>query len=122
MIDLETHEAVFTWMLQRLAEAGLRRVHLRGHTNIRKRLLIHAGGFNLGLFMRRLIGVGTPRGLQGRLGAVLAALLMLIRSLWESGTRHWSPVRLLSRLERFSIPRSAVAHVGAREMAFTTRC
>ena len=39
---------------------GMRRVHLRGHTNIRKRLLIHAGGFNLGLLMRQLIGVGTP--------------------------------------------------------------
>lgn len=38
---------------------------LRGHTNIRKRLLIHAGAFNLGLLLRRLIGVGTPRGLQG---------------------------------------------------------
>ena len=60
---------------------GMRRVHLRGHTNIRKRLLIHAGGFNLGLLMRQLIGVGTPRGLQGRLHAVLAALLMLIRPL-----------------------------------------
>ena len=23
LIDVETHEAVFTWMLQRLAEAGL---------------------------------------------------------------------------------------------------
>lgn len=41
---------------------GMRRVHLRGHTNILKRLLIHIGGFNLGLLMRRLIGVGTPRG------------------------------------------------------------
>ena len=45
---------------------GMRRMHLRGHTNILKRVLIHAGGFNLGLLMRRLIGVGTPRGLQGR--------------------------------------------------------
>ena len=44
---------------------GMRRVHLRGHTNILKRLLIHTGGFNLGLLMRQLIGVGTPRGLQG---------------------------------------------------------
>jgi transposase len=35
---------------------GMRRVHLRGHTNIRKRVLIHAGGFNLGLLMRTLIG------------------------------------------------------------------
>ena len=57
----------------------MRRVHLRGHTNIRKRLLIHAGGFNLGLLMRQLIGVGTPRGLQGRLSAVIAILLTLTR-------------------------------------------
>ena len=57
---------------------GMRRVHLRGHTNIRKRLLIHAGGFNLGLLMRRLIGVGTPRGLQGRRVAAVAALMVLI--------------------------------------------
>jgi transposase len=51
---------------------GMRRTHLRGHTNILKRLLIHAGGFNLGLVMRQLIGLGTPRGLQGRLAIVLA--------------------------------------------------
>jgi transposase len=52
---------------------GMRRTHLRGHANILKRLLIHAGGFNLGLVMRHVIGVGTPRGLQGRFAAVLAA-------------------------------------------------
>ena len=57
---------------------GMRRTHLRGHTNILKRLLIHAGGFNLGLVMRHLIGAGTPRGLQGRLAAILATLFMLI--------------------------------------------
>ena len=56
---------------------GMRRTHLRGHTNILKRLLIHAGGFNLGLVMRHLIGVGTPRGLQGRLAAVAAVLATL---------------------------------------------
>ena len=53
---------------------GMRRTHLRGHENILKRLLIHAGGFNLGLVMRHAIGVGTPRGLQGHVGAVLALL------------------------------------------------
>ncbi len=57
---------------------GMRRTHLRGHTNILKRLLIHAGGFNLGLVLRHLIGIGTPRGLQGRVAAVLATLLVLI--------------------------------------------
>jgi transposase len=52
---------------------GMRRTHLRGHRNILKRLLVHAGGFNLGLVMRALIGVGTPRGLQGRLAAQITA-------------------------------------------------
>jgi transposase len=48
-----------------LYEAGrMRRVHLRGHGNIIKRLLIHACSLNLGLLMRTLYGVGTPRGLQ----------------------------------------------------------
>src|SRR3989337_2956354 len=59
---------------------GMRRVHLRGHTNILKRLLIHTGGFNLGLLMHQLIGVGTPRGLQGRLAATLCALFILLRA------------------------------------------
>ena len=52
----------------------MRRVHLRGHDNILKRLLIHTAGFNLGLLMRQLIGVGTPRSLQGRAVAALGAL------------------------------------------------
>jgi transposase len=101
---------------------GMRRVHLRGHTNILKRLLIHAGGFNLGLLMRQLIGVGTPRGLQGRLGAVLAGLLILIRTLQSAVTCHRSPVRLFSQLERLSIAGNAVAQIGVRELLFTTGC
>jgi transposase len=54
---------------------GLRRTHLRGHTNILKRLLVHVGGFNLGLFMRRLCGSGTPRGLQGRLAVIVGVIV-----------------------------------------------
>src|SRR6266705_6315340 len=57
---------------------GMRRTHLRGHTNILKRLLIHAGGFNLGLLIRTLLGVGTPRGLQGRVARVLATIFVLL--------------------------------------------
>ena len=62
-----------------LYETGrMRRVYLRGHSNIIKRLLIHACGLNLGLLMRNLYGVGTPRGLQsGSLEYVFALLLML---------------------------------------------
>ncbi len=58
---------------------GMRRTHLRGHTNILKRVLIHASGFNLGLIMRQLIGFGTPRGLQGRAAVVIATLLVLLK-------------------------------------------
>jgi hypothetical protein len=58
---------------------GMRRTHLRGHTNILKRLLIHAGGFNLGLLMRAILGAGTPRGFQDRGGRTPAAVLDLIR-------------------------------------------
>ena len=53
---------------------GMRRVHLRGHPNILKRLLIHAGGYNLGLAMRKLVGVGTPRGLKDLIFALQALL------------------------------------------------
>ena len=75
---------------------GLRRIFVRGHANVRKRLLIHVCGFNLGLLMRRLTGIGTPRSLQGR---VLARLFSLFGSkmgrridwnrIWE---RFWAPI------------------------------
>jgi transposase len=56
---------------------GMRRTHLRGHVNILKRLFVHSAGFNLGLLMRTLVGVGTPRGLQDRLAAVVATIIAL---------------------------------------------
>ena len=41
-----------------LYETGrMRRVHLRGHVNILKRVLLHACALNLGLLMRTLCGV-----------------------------------------------------------------
>ena len=46
-----------------LVSGGLRRVHVRGQKEIRKRLLVHAAAFNLGLMMRARFGFGTPRGL-----------------------------------------------------------
>ena len=64
---------------------GMRRTHLRGHTNILKRLLVHIGGFNLGLLMRSLVGVGTPRSLQGHLATIVA----LVIALWTRVERRW---------------------------------
>jgi transposase len=44
-----------------LDRGGLRRVWLRGRTNVQKRYLIHVAGYNMGLLMRLLTGAGTPR-------------------------------------------------------------
>ena len=57
-------------------------MHLRGHGNILKRLLLQVCGLNLGLLMRQLLGVGTPRGLQGRAYALGDALLLALRRFW----------------------------------------
>ena len=73
---------------------GMRRVHVRWHPNILKRLLVQVCGFNLGLLMRQLTGVGTPRSLQGRAAAVVSALGPLIdriRRLWSHAAPVWSP-------------------------------
>ena len=55
----EIVERTFAHILDR---GGMRRAWLRGRENIHKRYLIHVAGHNLGLLMRLLIGVGTPRG------------------------------------------------------------
>jgi len=99
---------------------GMRRVHLRGHTNIRKRVLIHTAGFNLGLLMRRLIGVGTPRGLQGRLMAVVAALWSLIRSLRDRRPDHGRPERRFLPMEFRSITKFFPLIIGRARHPFTT--
>lgn len=55
----------------------MRRLHLRGNENILKRLLVHVGGFNLSLVMRKHLGKGTPRGFQGLLLRLFYILVML---------------------------------------------
>ena len=73
---------------------GMRRVHLRGHQNILKRILLHVAALNLGLLMRTLFGVGTPRGLQGRVAALFVVLWSLLRlsdTLWTRLTRLYRP-------------------------------
>jgi transposase len=71
---------------------GMRRTHLRGHANILKRLFVHVGGFNLGLFMRTRFGIGTPRSLQGH----LAAIVTLVIALWTHVVDLWRDCRMPS--------------------------
>jgi transposase len=68
---------------------GLRRAHVRGHENILKRLLVHASAFNLGLWMRTLLGIGTPRALQGRVAAFVTVLTALCNVTLDTLSRRW---------------------------------
>src|SRR5437762_1506345 len=72
---------------------GLRRAHVRGHENVLKRLFVHAGAFNLGLWMRTLCGVGTPRSLQGRALALAAMVAVLCALIHDVMAAIWSPLR-----------------------------
>jgi transposase len=89
-----------------LETGRMRRVHLRGHEKILKRLLIHVAGMNLGLYMRKVFGMGTPRGLQGLGKAFTAAF----SALWRAGTtlgvvlvHHWA----IRRRRQSFCPRTA---------------
>ena len=82
---------------------AMRRTHLRGHPNILKRLLIHVAGFNLGQLLRRVLGVGTPRGLQNGLGALARAFLALFDLIEEHLA---AKVRQNSSLSAFVMARS----------------
>ena len=82
---------------------GMRRTHLRGHRNILKRLLIHAGAFNLGILMRQVFGRGTPRGLQGHRSdarSLEIALAVLYERLWMMTNALLAPLPLLRRAPR----------------------
>ena len=68
---------------------GLRRVWVRGHENVRKRVLIRAAGCNLGLLLRRLTGIGTPRSLQGRALSVTFRWIGRLIGRWGRLTRFW---------------------------------
>ena len=96
---------------------GMRRVHLRGHANMLKRLLVHASGFNLGLWMRHRFGVGTPRGLQGRSRPRLASLVAAVAALLI--TRHGWPRGDSQRLR----PATRLTHRWRiTNLTFTTGC
>ena len=78
---------------------GMRRVWVRGHENVRKRVLIQAAACNIGLLLRHQTGIGTPRSLQGR---ALSAICLLIDRLIDRWGRlrracgfKWIPTALV---------------------------
>jgi transposase len=87
---------------------GSRRSHLRGLVNVTKRYLIAAAAHNLGRILRRLMGVGKPRTLQGGGGgaALRSGLVALFRIAGRTVTsrfRCW-----VAEIRRFEQERRAV--------------
>jgi hypothetical protein len=66
-----------------------RRTWIRGVLEVGKRYLMQVAGLNLGAILRKLIGVGTPRSLQGLAGA-LFALLTACASIFAQRARRAS--------------------------------
>ncbi len=67
---------------------GARRTWLRGRDKVQKRSLMSAAAHNLGLILRSLFKMGTPRGLQGLRALVYLAWLIVAgwwNALWRSG-------------------------------------
>jgi len=56
----------------------MRRMHVRGLDEVRKKLLIQAAACNLALLLRTKHGAGTPRGLAEAAQALCAALWALL--------------------------------------------
>jgi transposase len=96
---------------------GMRRTHLRGHSNILKRLMLHAVGFNLALLLRKCFGIGKPRTLQGTSDAIL-----LIQTIWTAMCAAWTEFTV-SREPRFEFPTvPGVLQPGSTFRTFATGC
>ena len=100
---------------------GMRRTHLRGRANIYKRLCIHAGAFNLGLVMRKITGMGTPRGLHGLLAAVSAARRLLQRAFRLPGM-HLPRLYAFIHLLKLTPLHCAILPLRPQRPAFSTGC
>lgn len=106
-----------------LYETGaMRRVYLRDHPNILKRILIHTAAMNLGLLMRTVFGVGTPRSLQGRLAALFIILFSFVRLFKTHPVRVWSTNRLTAAI--FPLPNlcTVLRHRFQLLLSFATGC
>ena len=86
---------------------GMRRVHLRGRENILKRLLVHGAAFNLSLILRKVMGVGKPRRLQGLCLQLLEPLARSFSALWTQLRRdaeQWRHFALQSKFSANKVP------------------
>jgi transposase len=76
---------------------GARRSWLHGLEKVQKRYAIAAMARNLGLLMRKVFGIGTPRGLQAAAGLASLALFAWIHI--HGLLRRWHDLQVAVRLD-----------------------
>jgi transposase len=70
---------------------GLARLWVRGKHEVRKKVHSYVAAANLGVILHTLLGMGTPRGLQSRLGEALAALFASLRFVFDHAVHDSDP-------------------------------
>jgi transposase len=98
-----------------------RRTWLRGVENVQKRYLVTVAARNLGLLMRVLFGVGSPRSLQGLAAAAFSAVYFVLQAayrlriavsrLYANDRAHYRTVAI-SRMTMESVPQSVPSSTG----------
>ena len=101
----EVVERTFAHMYE---TGGMRRVWVRGHENVRKRVLLQAAACNIGLLLRSQTGIGTPRSLQGRAVSAICRLIGRLIDRWGRLTRAWG-----FKLSAVDIPTSTTTLAGS---------
>ena len=98
-----------------------RRTWLRGLENVQKRYLLTAAARNLGLLMRHLFGIGTPRSLQGlatRLSTLVHAVVALLAVVASVTLSRWCATRTPGAIPEPATP----VPVGRNFRASSTGC
>lgn len=92
---------------------GARRTWLRGLEKVQKRYLLAAAAHNLGCLMRRLFGIGTPRGLQSfrDLAATIYLATIAFRKLLKA-SQHRSNPHAITALPSFAFVKNARCSTG----------
>jgi transposase len=101
---------------------GLRRTHLRGRSNILKRVLIHVSALNLGFLMRAAMGVGTPRSLQGRTRSITSALIRTFAGAFNTLSLTSEFLRLFSGSTFRLMHLEGLLGIGRQKLTLTKGC
>ena len=100
---------------------GARRSWLRGLERVSKRYLIQVAARNLGLIMRQLFRVGTPRSLQG-LGGLLWALYLAVQTYWGRCCAHYVVPKIALAFLRLCVLAEGIIRDPHQKPGYSTGC